>query len=120
MDGKKLVKMANEIAAFFAADGLQAPPALSFLDAILDYQRAARATPLVVIALVATTLGAEPTDWTQPFSPHSTRKTVNAGLKPMHVRPPPHVPPPFRRELEEAFLPSVDGLISAVREVLRG
>jgi pyruvate/2-oxoglutarate/acetoin dehydrogenase E1 component len=32
---------------------------------------------------------------------------------------PPHQPPPFRRELEEAFLPSVDGVVSAVREVLR-
>lgn len=29
--------------AFFAAAGLQAPPALGYLDAILDYQRAARA-----------------------------------------------------------------------------
>lgn len=33
---------------------------------------------------------------------------------------PPHLPPPFRRELEEAFMPRVDDVTTAVHEMLRG
>ncbi|MCK6473477.1 MAG: SDR family oxidoreductase [Planctomycetes bacterium] len=46
--------------AFFAAEGLQAPPALTYIDAILDYQRAARAQTAPQAPAAAPTPAAAP------------------------------------------------------------
>ncbi|MBM5810921.1 MAG: alpha-ketoacid dehydrogenase subunit beta [Gammaproteobacteria bacterium] len=113
------VRLALEAAARLAADGIEvevidlrtlAP--IDFDTLVTSVRRTGRA---VIVhtdwkiggfgAEIAATLGERA---------HAALQTWIRRVAPLHV------PPPFRRELEEAFLPSVDGVISAVREVLRG